>query len=100
MQQVGLDPDLKKSVGKYSMGMKQRLAIAQAIMEEQNILLFDEPMNGLDSDGIEQIKKLFYNLKEQGCIILIACHNRDDLEEICDSIYEMKKGNLHLIYSK
>ena len=68
MQQVGLDPDLKKSVGKYSMGMKQRLAIAQAIMEEQNILLFDEPMNGLDSDGIEQIKELFYNLKEQGCI--------------------------------
>lgn len=82
------------------MGMKQRLAIAQAIMEEQNILLFDEPMNGLDSDGIEQIKKLFYNLKEQGGIILIASHNRDDLEEICDSIYEMKKGNLHLIYSK
>lgn len=98
MQLVGLDPDLKKNVGKYSMGMKQRLAIAQAIMEEQKILLFDEPMNGLDSDGIEQIKELFYDLKEQGCVILIASHNRDDLEEICDSIYEIKKGRLHLIY--
>lgn len=98
MQKVGLDPDSKKSVGKYSMGMKQRLAIAQAIMEEQNILLFDEPFNGLDSDGIVQIKELFYNLKEQGCIILISSHNRDDLEEICDTIYEMDKGNIYLIY--
>lgn len=96
MQQVGLDPGLQKSVGKYSMGMKQRMAIAQAIMEEQNILLFDEPMNGLDSEGVEQIKKLFRDLKNCGRTILISSHNRDDLEEICDNIYIMEKGNLRL----
>lgn len=94
MQKVGLDPFLKKHVGKYSMGMKQRLAIAQAIMEDQNILLFDEPMNGLDSNAVEEMKKLFCELRERGCIILISSHNREDLEEICDSIYIMKKGKL------
>ena len=94
MQKVGLDPFLKKHVGKYSMGMKQRLAIAQAIMEDQNILLFDEPMNGLDSNAVEEMKKLFCDLRDRGCIILISSHNREDLEEICDSIYIMKKGKL------
>lgn len=97
MQKVGLDPYLKKHVGKYSMGMKQRLAIAQAIMEEQNILLFDEPMNGLDSTAVEEMKKLFCNLREQGCIILISSHNKDDLEEICDLIYVMKNGRLGVL---
>lgn len=97
MQKVGLDPYLRKSVEKYSMGMKQRLAIAQAIMEEQNILLFDEPMNGLDSNAVEEMKSIFCNLKNNGSIILIASHNKDDLDEICDKIYEMKNGRLGLL---
>lgn len=66
MRKVGLDPELKKPVGKYSLGMKQRLAIAQATMENQDILILDEPMNGLDKDGVEQMRKLFLSFKEEG----------------------------------
>ena len=65
MRKVGLDPELKKPVGKYSLGMKQRLAIAQATMENQDILILDEPMNGLDNDGVEQMRKLFLSFKEE-----------------------------------
>lgn len=65
MRKVGLDPELKKPVGKYSLGMKQRLAIAQATMENQDILILDEPMNGLDKDGVEQMRKLFLSFKEE-----------------------------------
>lgn len=97
MKKVGLDPYLRKPVDKYSMGMKQRLAIAQAIMEEQNILLLDEPMNGLDSSAVEEMKKLFCDLKKSGSIILIASHNKDDLDEMCDKIYEMKNGRLEIL---
>lgn len=100
MKKVGLDYNEKKTVGKYSLGMKQRLAIAQAMMENQKILVLDEPLNGLDNDGIKLIKKLLIDLKEEGKALLLASHNKEDLEEICDSIYVMEDGKLRVIASE
>ena len=97
MREVGLDPMNKKPVGKYSLGMKQRLAIAQAVMEEQDILILDEPMNGLDKDGVAQMRELFLRLKEEGKTLLFASHNREDIEVLCDEVYEMDKGRLQKI---
>lgn len=94
---VGLDPKLKKAVGKYSLGMKQRLAIAQAIMEDPEILLLDEPMNGLDKDGIAQMRELFLHMKEAGKLILLASHNKEDIEVLCDEVYEMENGQMERI---
>ena len=92
IRQVGLDPDLKRHVGKYSMGMRQRLGIAQAIMEEPEILILDEPMNGLDNQGVKDIRELLLELKKQGKTILIASHNREDIDVLCDHVWEMDKG--------
>ncbi len=89
---VGLEPDDKKHVGKYSLGMRQRLAIAQAVMEKQEILMLDEPMNGLDKSGVEQIRKILKELKNQGKTIIIASHNSEDIAELCDTVYEMDMG--------
>lgn len=89
---VGLDPDDKKHVGKYSLGMKQRLGIAQAIMENPAILILDEPMNGLDQAGVEEMRKLFLELKEEGKLILLASHNRDDIDILCDEVYRIDAG--------
>ena len=84
----------KKPVGKYSLGMKQRLAIAQAIMEEQDILILDEPMNGLDKEGVAQMRQLFSRMKEEGKTLLFASHNKEDIDVLCDEVYEMDKGRL------
>ena len=92
MKLVGLDPKLKRHVGKYSLGMRQRLGIAQAIMENPDILILDEPMNGLDNQGVEDIRTLLLDLKEQGKTILIASHNREDIDVLCDHVWEMNKG--------
>lgn len=94
LKKVGLDPYSKLHVGKYSMGMKQRLGIAQAIMEKPKILILDEPMNGLDNDGVEEMRKLFLDLRKEGTIIILASHNKDDVEILCDEVYEMDKGVL------
>ncbi len=94
MQKVGLEPENHKWVRKYSLGMRQRLAIAQAFMENQQLLILDEPMNGLDNQGVKDIRKLFLELKEQGKTILIASHNREDIEILCDEVYEMDAGVL------
>ena len=94
MLNVVLDPEKRKAVKKYSIGMKQRLGIAQAIMENQEIIILDEPMNGLDIDGIQQVKKLLVELKEQGRTILLVSHNYEDIEELCDVIYEMSMGKI------
>lgn len=90
----GLNPDLKLPVRKYSLGMRQRLAIAQAIMEDQRILILDEPMNGLDRHGVEDMRKLFLNLKKEGRLILLTSHNLTDIEILCDEIYEMDGGKI------
>lgn len=92
IEMVGLDPKSKKPVGKYSLGMRQRLGIAQAIMENPDILILDEPMNGLDNQGVADIRKLLLALKEQGKTILIASHNREDIDVLCDHVWEMDRG--------
>lgn len=94
LETVGLDAGSKKPVGNYSLGMRQRLGIAQAIMENPDILVLDEPMNGLDEDGVQEMRKLFLGFKEQGKTILIASHNREDIDLLCDHVYYMRKGVL------
>ena len=92
MKLVGLDPSLKKPVGKYSLGMKQRLGLAQALMEQPEILLLDEPMNGLDNEGVEEMRRVLLRLKEEGRLLIIASHNREDIALLCDEIYQFDKG--------
>lgn len=94
MERTGLDPKLKRHVKKYSLGMRQRLGLAQAIMEDPDILILDEPMNGLDKDGVEDMRRYLIDLREQGKTILIASHSSEDISVLCDSVYEMEKGVL------
>lgn len=94
LSRVGLDPDAKKPVDKYSLGMRQRLAIAQAIMENPDILILDEPFNGLDNHGVEDMRELFLDLKQHGKTILVASHNPEDIRLLCDSVYQMNAGVL------
>lgn len=89
---VGLNPNDKKRVGKYSLGMRQRLGIAQAIMEDPSLLILDEPMNGLDKEGVEDMRKIFAKLRDEGKTILLCSHNAEDIELLCDQVYEMEKG--------
>lgn len=92
MRLVGLDPTLKKGVGKYSMGMRQRLGIAQALLEDPPLIILDEPTNGLDKQGVWDIHKLLLSLKDRGKTILLASHNPLDISELCDSVREMDGG--------
>lgn len=94
MEQAGLDPDMKRHVRKYSLGMRQRLGLAQAIMEDPDILILDEPMNGLDKEGVSDMRKYLLRLKEQGKTIIIASHSSEDIEVLCDTVSEMDKGVL------
>ena len=94
MEKVGLDPCSNKKVGKYSLGMKQRLGIAQAIMENPEILILDEPMNGLDNQGVEDVRGILMGLREEGKTIILASHNKEDIEILCDEVYEMDRGKL------
>lgn len=88
MKTVGLDPSSKLRVGKYSLGMKQRLGIAQAIMEDQQLLILDEPMNALDKDAVEEMRRLFLRFKASGKTMLIVSHNEGDISTLCDEVYE------------
>lgn len=92
---VGLDPNEKKLVGKYSLGMRQRLGIAQAIMENPQVLILDEPFNGLDKEGQNDIHMLLQNQKAQGKIIILASHSAADIAQACDTVYEMMDGHLY-----
>ena len=94
MRIVGLDPDSKKHVGKYSLGMRQRLGIAQAIMEDPDILLLDEPLNGLDNEGVEEIRKVLLSLKEKGKLIILASHSKEDIQILCDTVFRMDHGKI------
>ena len=91
---VGLDPDMKKPVGKYSLGMRQRLGIAQAIMEDPELLILDEPMNGLDKHGVEEMRGLLKGLAEKGKTIILSSHNPADIDALCDTVCEMDAGVL------
>lgn len=88
---VGLSPDMKKPVAKYSLGMRQRLGIAQAIMEDPNVLVLDEPFNGLDQHGVLEIRELLKELKAGGKAILLASHNAQDIRELCDQVKDLMK---------
>ena len=94
LKTVGLAPESRKHVGKYSLGMRQRLGIAQAIMEDPEILILDEPMNGLDNAGVQDIRALLLELKAQGKTILLASHNHEDIAALCDTVHEMDGGVL------
>lgn len=94
MRRVGLDPASKKAVHHYSLGMRHRLAIAQAIMEKPMLLLLDEPMNGLDRNGVLEIRSLLKKLSEEGITILVASHYAEDIDVLCDTVCEMDQGNL------
>ena len=94
MRVVGLDPNLKQPVGKYSLGMRQRLGIAQAIMEKPEILILDEPMNGLDKHGVKEIREVLLQMKEENRVILLSSHNPKDIDYLCDVVFEMDGGYL------
>lgn len=91
---VGLNSDDRKKVGKYSMGMKQRLGIAQAIMEEPELLLLDEPMNGLDNGGVQEMRQLFRELNEKGTTIIIASHMEEDIQYLCHEVTHLDTGKI------
>ena len=98
LQLVGLEKADNKKVKNYSLGMRQRLAIAQTIMEEQSILVLDEPMNGLDKKGVAQMREIFLEYKKKGHSILMASHNPQDVEILCDHVYEMDDGIIEKLY--
>ena len=91
---AGLDPDDKKKYRKYSLGMKQRLGIAAAVMEEPDIVILDEPTNALDSDGVAMLKEILHEQRERGALVLISCHDLPTLQELSDEIYLMESGAL------
>ena len=92
IQIVGLDPTEKKPVGRYSMGMKQRLSIAMALMDNPDILLLDEPMSNLDITGAAQMRALYQELAHRGKTILIATHVQEDVTELCNRMCRIENG--------
>lgn len=94
LRQVGLENDRKKHVGKYSLGMRQKLGIAQVIMEDPMLMIFDEPMNGLDNKSVSETRELFKQLRDRKRTILLASHNAQDIDELCDSVYEVDAGRM------
>ena len=94
IERTGLDPDDKRVYRKYSLGMKQKLGIANAIMGEPDVIVLDEPINALDEESVENIKKELLKLRDGGSLIITACQDREELEYLCDEIYEMKDGRI------
>lgn len=92
--QVGLDADDKKKVKKFSMGMRQRLGLAQALMEKPCILLLDEPMNGLDDQGVEDMRRIILEYRRPDRVIIMASHSKEDIALLCDEVYRMSQGKL------
>ena len=100
IEMVGLDPALRKPVSQYSLGMRQRLGIAQALLDDPALLILDEPMNGLDKNGVRSIRDLLLSLKEQGKTIILASHFAQDIDELCDTVWEMDQGVLTMVRNK
>lgn len=97
IMKVGLDPYMKKPVGKYSLGMRQRLGLAQALMENPQLLILDEPLNGLDKHGAAHIRELIKSLRDEGKTVLLASHNQMDIDELCDTVCEMDGGVMTMV---
>lgn len=91
---VGLDPKDRRPVRKYSMGMRQRLGIAQAIMEKPKLLILDEPMNGLDESGVNDMRDMILEFKKQGLTVLLSSHNSEDISMLCETVYRIDNGML------
>lgn len=94
IRRVGLDPDDKRILEKYSLGMKQRIVLAQAIMEKPDILMLDEPTNALDEAGVDDIRKIILEEKERGALVLLASHNKEDMQLLADQIFYMEAGRI------
>lgn len=94
LRSVGLDPNLKKHVSKYSLGMRQRLGIAQAIMEKPRLLILDEPFNGLDVQGVKDIRELLMSLQKQGVTMLLASHYDEDIRTLCEEVYLVREHRI------
>lgn len=94
IKRVGLDPDDKRIFKKYSLGMRQRIIIAQAIMEKPDILLLDEPTNALDEEAVATIRKIILEEKQRGALVLIASHNKEDIRLLADEVYYVKQGKV------
>ncbi len=97
LEQVGLDPNMKKPVGKYSLGMRQRLGLAQALMEDPELLILDEPFNGLDKQGTAHIRGIIKGLRTEGKTVILASHNQVDIDELCDTVCAMDAGVLTVV---
>ena len=97
IRSVGLDPDDKKIYKKYSLGMKQRLGIAQAIMEKPDLIVLDEPTNALDSEGVSLVRNILLKERDRGAVIMIASHNREDIDLLSDEKYMMDNGRLYKV---
>ncbi|MDR0914056.1 MAG: ATP-binding cassette domain-containing protein [Oscillospiraceae bacterium] len=102
IKSVGLEPDDKRTYRKYSLGMKQRLGIACAIMESPDLIMLDEPVNALDESGIELIREILASLTQKGKLIIISCHDKEELELLSDEIYYLSDGKIvnHVILNK
>lgn len=102
MESVGLIPDDARKYRKYSLGMKQKLGIACAVMENPDIILLDEPINAIDEKGVQQVQFIIQRAKDRGTLILVACHDRDELEFLSDEIYEIESGKIvgHVVLDK
>ena len=94
IRRVGLNPEDKKAVGKYSLGMRQKLGIAIALMENPELIILDEPFNALDEKSVEKVKKIIKQRAEAGALIIVSCHDREILDQIADSIYYMEEGKI------
>ncbi len=94
IERVGLDPKDRRPIRKYSLGMKQRIVLAQALMESPELLILDEPTNALDESGVQSIRDILLDEKQRGATILIASHNKEDIESLCDEIFRMQDGRI------
>ncbi len=97
IKRVGLDPDDKKPFKKFSLGMKQRLMVAQAIMEKPDLILLDEPTNALDFDGVDDVRQILMEERDRGAMILLATHNADDIKMLADEIYQVNNGKIEKV---
>lgn len=95
LKEVGLDPNEKKAFKKYSLGMKQKLGIAQALMENPEVVILDEPTNALDEKSVENVNSMIMKLKAENKLVLISNHNREELEMVCDEIYSIENGKIY-----
>lgn len=92
MKDLGLDPKSRLNVGKYSLGMRQRLGIAQAIMEDEKVLVLDEPFNSLDEEMTAKVRQKLIDERQKGKCIIISSHNREDIDLLCDNVVELRNG--------